>query len=289
MSGIPAPGWLRDRRFDVCVYHANCPDGFGAAWAVRAAKGDAVRYVAGHSHRPVSPADYRGLAVLLVDYCWERPTLEAVLAEARSITVIDHHLTARDAVGGLDLPGLETFFDMERSGASLAWVAFHAGEAPPLIRHVEDYDLFRFALPGTDEINLALTSRPFDFAEWDRLDTAALKAEGAAILRWVSAQVDCLAASAGRAALAGLDVPCANAPGCFVDRLGHRLAEGEPFAVVWAETADAVHFSLRSRPDGLAVNRVAEAFGGRGHRHAAVFALPKDSPEIARILRRRQP
>ena len=30
----------------LCIYHANCADGFGAAWAVHRALGDDVEFVA---------------------------------------------------------------------------------------------------------------------------------------------------------------------------------------------------------------------------------------------------
>lgn len=280
-----SPGSLRSEVFDACVYHADCPDGFGAAWAVRAAKGDGVRFVPGRSGRPVVSGDWRGLRVLLVDFCWDRAATGRVLEEAASVVVLDHHLTAEADVGPMRHPKLRTFFDASRSGAALAWSAFHESSPPALIRHIEDYDLFRRVLPGTDEIQLALASHPFDFEVWDDLDVEALRAEGGAILRWTDRQIGRIAASSGRMVLAGLDVPCANAPRCFVDRLGHRLAKDEPFAVVWAESSGFLHFSLRSREgSGLAVNAIAEGFGGRGHRHAAVFSLPRDGPQALALL-----
>jgi oligoribonuclease NrnB/cAMP/cGMP phosphodiesterase (DHH superfamily) len=272
--------------YDVCIYHHNCPDGFGAAWAVRHALGDTLRFVPGISRAAVDPEDWRDLSILLVDYCWNRETIEAVASIARHITVIDHHDSAQRQLHGLRLGNLVTYFDMKHSGAVLAWNFFNPEPAPALLRHIEDYDLFRLALPGTNELNLALTSLPYDFALWDTLDVEQLKSEGAAILRWMTQQIDHLAASASRATLAGFDVPCCNAPRCFVDRLGHHLAKNEAFAIVWAETADAIQFSLRSRDDGEIVNRIAEEFGGRGHRHAAVFSLPQTSETAAKILGR---
>ncbi len=272
-------------RYDVCVYHDHCPDGFGGAWAVRRALGERVRFIPGVSGAPVRPEAFQDLSVLLVDFCWRRADIEAVAAVARHITVVDHHETACQDLAGLSLPNLTTHFDMSRSGAMLAWRHFH-GDAPPpaLIRHIEDYDLFRFALDGTDEINLALTSLPFDFALWDTLDVEDLRRDGAPILRWATQQIDRIARSARRVTFAGHTVPCVNAPRCFVDRLGHKLAEGEAFAIVWAEARDRIHFSLRSREDGLVLNVIAEQYGGRGHRHAAVFSLPSSDPEAARIL-----
>ena len=271
--------------YDLCVYHANCPDGFGAAWAVRGALGDAVRFVPGVSGAPVDVEDYRDLSVVLVDFCWPRSTIEVVARAARRLTVIDHHETAKNDLGGLVLPNLITDFDMAHSGAMLAWKHFHGDVPPPdLLRHVEDYDLFRMALPGSDAINLALTARPFEFTVWDALDVEALRTEGEAILRWMTQQIDRIARSAKRVTFAGHEVPCANAPRCFVDRLGHKLAADAPFAIVWAEAHGRIHISLRSREGGIVVNGLAEIYGGRGHKHAAVFSLPSDSVEAASLL-----
>jgi uncharacterized protein len=276
-------GLLAHNVFDVCIYHANCPDGFGAAWAVHKAQG-ARAFESGHSLEPVSLSKYKGRSLLLVDYCWGLDTLKEVLKVARRVTVIGHHKTALSQVGDFKHPRFSAFFDMNHSGAMLTWKAFHEESAPALIQHIEDYDLFRHRLPGTNELNLALTAVPFDFEVWDSLDVDELKAEGAAISRWVSAQVDRLATSAGMATLEGHVVPCVHAPRCFVDRLGHKLAEGHPFSIVWAETKHAVHFSLRSMDDGMVVNAIAERFGGRGHEHAAVFSLPRGSAEVGQIL-----
>ena len=51
----------------LCIYHANCPDGFTAAWAVRRALGaDKVDFHPGFYHK--EPPNAQGRDVVLVDF-----------------------------------------------------------------------------------------------------------------------------------------------------------------------------------------------------------------------------
>ena len=51
----------------VCFFHAGCPDGFGAAWAVRQAWGDDATYMPrGHEDR-LAAGEMRGAEVAFVD------------------------------------------------------------------------------------------------------------------------------------------------------------------------------------------------------------------------------
>ena len=49
---------------DLCIYHANCDDGFGAAYAVWKAYGDAVKFHPGIYQ--AEPPDVTGLNVAIV-------------------------------------------------------------------------------------------------------------------------------------------------------------------------------------------------------------------------------
>src|SRR5690606_35880403 len=75
------------------------------------------------------------------------------------------------AIDAEKMPGVAIIYaliDQQRSGAGIAWDFFHPGvPRPALVNHVEDRDLWRFALPGTREIQAAVFSRPYTFAAWD--------------------------------------------------------------------------------------------------------------------------
>ena len=106
----------------VCIWHGNCQDGFGAAWAVRHALGeDNVEFYPGVYQE--APPDVAGRDVMIVDFSYKRPVIDAMAEVARSIVIFDHHKSAAEDLAGLPLPGVPQMakvaavFDMERSGA----------------------------------------------------------------------------------------------------------------------------------------------------------------------------
>lgn len=284
----------------LCIYHGNCADGFGAAWAVWKRFGDAVEFHPGAYQQ--DPPDVAGRDVLLVDFSYKRPVIESMAKMARTITILDHHKSAAEDLVAFNKPAdiFESFdcfaelsqlfgysnvralFDMERSGAMITWNYFHPNTPPPrLIQHIQDRDLWQFKLPGTREIQATLFSYPYDFAVWDELmdsfDEAGgsiLQDEGTAIERKHFKDIkELLKAGTMRMTIAGLEVPCANLPYTMSSDAGIQMAQGEPFAACYWDTPSGRVFSLRSADNGLDVSEIAKRYGGGGHRHAAGFTL----------------
>src|SRR5690348_12695265 len=77
---------------DLCIYHGNCDDGFGAAWAIWRRWRNQTAYVPGVYGKPLPEAS--GKHVLFVDFSAKRPDIEAMAKVAKSIVIIDHHKTA---------------------------------------------------------------------------------------------------------------------------------------------------------------------------------------------------
>ncbi len=259
--GSPAP----DPDRPLVLYHGDCPDGFGAAYAAWKRYGERADYRA-ISHGDPAP-DVRGRRVLVVDFAFARDVTEALRTEAADLRVLDHHRSA-----AADLRGLAYCeFDMNRSGAVMAWEHLHRAPVPPLLRYVQDRDLWRNALPGSAEVSAALSAHPYDVHVWDGLDVEALRREGAVLLRYQRQLVDRIAARATPIELGGVRVPVVNSP-VLQSEIGDRLARGQPFAGVWWQGGDGLaRWSLRSTPEGLDVSVIASRFGGGGHRNAAGF------------------
>lgn len=299
----------------LCIYHGNCADGFGAAWAVREALGDQVEFYPGVYQEP--PPDVSGRHVLLVDFTYKRPVLSEMIRTARTILILDHHKTAAEDLAGLPTPldgpydpegmyewayqcngpPLHALFDMERSGAGITWDYFHDKPRPALINHVEDRDLWRFALPHTREIQAAIFSLPYEFEVWDPWfrtdDLSQLVTEGAAIERKHHKDVAELtkvvtrlmkfdlslsvAESLGMPGGASVVVPIANLPYTLTSDAGHLLCgDNYPFAGCYWDTPEGRVFSLRSRDNGADVGEIAKQYGGGGHAHASGFRVPFD-------------
>lgn len=168
---------------------------------------------------------------------------------------------------------------MERAGSRIAWDYYFPKEAPPpVLLHVEDRDLWRFALPKTREIQANIFSYPYEFAIWDRLmaaDPAVLAVEGEAIERKHFKDVAELVKVCQRTLhIGGHDVPAASLPYTLTSDAGHLMAQGQPFAVCYWDTPRGRVFSLRSTDAGLDVSEIAKHYGGGGHRNAAGFTVP---------------
>lgn len=264
----------------LCIYHNQCPDGFAAAWVVRNALGDNVEFFKGMHQQP--PPDVYGSHVILVDFSYSKPVLENMLETAASITILDHHVTAEKELSVLLQSGrIKGLFDMNRSGAMLAWQWFNPGRpAPKLIEHIQDRDLWLFKLDGTREITTALSSYPYDFSVWDKLITSnehelkALKRDGEAIERKLQKDIKQLIESGvRRMIIGGYDVPVLNASSAYVSDAGNIMSRSEPFAACYWDHPDGRSFSLRSAEDGVDVSEVAKKYGGGGHKHAAGFTV----------------
>lgn len=286
---------------DICIHHHPCADGFTAAWAIWK-RWPAIRFHPGIYGE--SPPDVTGKNVLIVDFSYKRPVLEAMAKTAEGIIVLDHHKSAeadlapyagwpfgssgvneevvmRGAAGGLPLAAL---FDMNKSGARLAWeYAFPGAEIPEMVRHVEDRDLWRFAIPGTREINAALFSLEYTFPIWDefakRLETYPdeIIGEGAAIERKHHKDVrELLKVCTREMVIGGHRVKVANIPYTLSSDAAGALAEGQPFGACYFDDKDGNRvFSLRSRAGGLDVSEIAAAYGGGGHAAASGFRAAK--------------
>lgn len=309
------------RQLPLVIYHANCADGFTAAWAVH--KAMPADFHAAFYQAP--PPDVTGRDVIMVDFCYHADVMQQLRRAARSLLVLDHHKTANEVLphctstaldaltctrmdhrawtapktweyvqGCAELDRLEgitqaiiyALIDQQRSGAGIAWDFFHPGvPRPALVDHVEDRDLWRFALPGTREIQSAIFSRPYSFAAWDALaamDPAELRREGAVLERKHHKDVaELVATCARRMVIAGHDVPAASIPYTMASDAGAILAQGEHFAACYYDTAHTREFSLRSHATGVDVSIVAGVYGGGGHARAAGFRVPRDH-ELAR-------
>lgn len=261
----------------LCIYHGNCADGFGAALAVRNGLGpDNVEFHPGVHQDP--PPDVTGREVIIVDFSYKQPVLLEMARRAKRILILDHHKSAQKEL--VDLPdNVVAHFDMDRSGAMMAWEHFLPDTPiPRLIAHIQDRDLWRFELPGTREIQAAVFSYEYDFGVWESLmlgDINELRKEGRALERKHFKDInEFIKVASYRMTIAGYDVPVLNAPYFFSSDAGHIMGEGELFAACYWDTPEGRVFSLRSADDGLDVSEIATLHGGGGHEHAAGFRLP---------------
>lgn len=264
------------------LYHSNCPDGFGAAWAAWMALGDTASYQPVSYGKPL-PELPDGARVYIVDFSFPRDVLIALAARC-DLTVLDHHATAQEALQGLPF----ATFDMQKSGAVLTWEHFHAEPVPEILLYVQDRDLWQWQMPASKAINAGLwRGRERDFQVWksiahlwNRGVTTAkerLQSSGDAIAFSDCRMVDSLCRHPHWMRVLCYTVPAVNSP-LLQSEIGHELLQiypDAPFAVIYMTLEDGtLAYSLRARIDDFDVSVVAKEFGGGGHKAAAGFSSP---------------
>ena len=259
---------------NLVIYHANCTDGFGAAYAAWKLLGDRAEYHAAKHGEP--PPDVTGKNVVVLDFSYDNATTKRLMKEAKSFLVIDHHKSAVVELHDVTC----TRFDMNHSGAMLAWKFFHPGkESPRLIKFIEDRDLWKWEIPYSKEFSAAFDMVPFDFEEFDKyLDDSAVdnaQERGAYILAYSKTVISKIAKQAVPRKMDGKDVLVVNSSH-WMSEIGAALSPKCDFAVIWFYDHDTrqVKVSLRAHHEDSDVSEIAKKYGGGGHRKAAGFNLP---------------
>lgn len=263
----------------VVLYHGDCSDGFGGAWAAWRKFGKRAEYIPLFREEPL-PKGLVNKTLYFIDFTPNDPKeVSKLLSRNKQVTAIDHHISAKERV----LMTTNPLFALNHSGATLAWSYFHSRKKIPwLLRFVEDSDIWTWMLKASEEINEAIRLRPRDFKIWNQmakeLDNQTGRGEyatsGKIILRHRDQMIASLIGGATEVIFLGYKVFALNAPHFFASEGGHILAtKHPPFAIVWAEEGESIHVSLRSN-GRVDVSKVAQKYGGGGHKNAAGFFFP---------------
>lgn len=265
----------------LCIYHHNCADGFAGAWVIRKFYGEEnVEFFDGVYGQPAP--DVTGRNVILVDFSYKKDVMEIMIEQSESLLVLDHHTSAEKELTTLPYsPNFKCEFDMQRSGAMIAWNWFFPELSPPaLLCHIQDRDLWRFDLPGTKEIQASVFSNPYEFEVWDVLmytNPEDLRSEGVGILRKHMKDInEFIAATKHELQIDGHVVPAINCPYFMGSDACAILCKDMPFAAYYyREGPDKIKFGLRSdmSSGGLDVSKIAVKLGGGGHQEASGFVI----------------
>lgn len=102
----------------------------------------------------------------LLDYCGPEGFIERACERFKKVVLIDHHQTAIDYVHKEMPANFEKFIKMEYSGCVLTRLYFEAFDLEHrldmLLSYVQDNDLWRHALPDSEEFTAGLMSLKLD-------------------------------------------------------------------------------------------------------------------------------
>lgn len=294
-----------------CLYHKDCLDGFASAWTVYTyfkqmdpknyglfdiTSPEDVRFIPITYGETLPPLEPYASEIYIVDFSFPRDTLRALCASHRSVRVYDHHKSAREELESwVDKPtNLDLVFDMERSGCQITWdeLMGQINERHPLINHVGDRDLWKFAHEDTQPVTRMLYSTLFDFKVWDRLGECIRTEEGRRILlevgyalmgddqKKITWHID---NTLNMATIGGYSVFVTNTPKYIVSELNNLLLETQKcphgFVAAYHDTDKGRVFRLNSlNGSDVDVSVIAKAYGGGGHKHSSGFTVPKGHP-----------
>lgn len=172
------------------IYHDNCSDGFGAAFAAWMKFGDNAEYLPVSYGKDYSKSEntfpIHDREVYILDFSFPREVMDTIFRFANRVVWLDHHKTAFEmwceryekgmVSQALPIGGERHLIclDDNRSGALIAWEYFHpTTPVPKLIQHIDDYDRWQFKIEGTKAFNKALWSYvPWSFEQWKGLNSA---------------------------------------------------------------------------------------------------------------------
>lgn len=258
---------------NVVIYHAGCTDGFGAAWSAWKCLGNRAEYYP--SRHGDSPPDVKGKNVVILDYSFSNEITKKMIEDANNLLVIDHHKTAMVELHDI----ANTHFDMNKSGAMLAWEWFHPGKEPPkFIKYIMDRDLWTWELDYSKEFSAAFDMVPFEFEEFEKFEDDSVFDDavkrGSYILAYSKTVVKKICEKAQSRMYDGKEVLVVNASH-WMSEIGARLAPDCDFALIWYWDHEAKHtkVSLRAFHDTVDVAEISKKFGGGGHKKAAGFQL----------------
>jgi hypothetical protein len=267
------------------IYHGrNCPDGFAAALAAWLYYGDSAELL-GLDHGQVQTVEdlppLKGRAVYILDFSFSADILSAIDASAAKLVLLDHHKSAAEKLTGFACRCGVVHFDMQKSGARLAWEFFHPdAPVPDLVRFVEDRDIWNWSFPESPGFLSALDMEPQRLDRWQEIlaftpqEQAAFIAQGVAMDAKFQQLAKDIAQGAQPVVFNGVAGLMVNAPGMFHSVVGDILsAQSGTFALMWSAGAGgAIKAGLRSQRNFDCIP-LAESMGGGGHAQACGFRM----------------
>jgi|TARA_R110001583_G_scaffold107878_1_gene256576 nanoRNase/pAp phosphatase (c-di-AMP/oligoRNAs hydrolase) len=258
---------------DCVIYHADCTDGFGSAYAAWKLLGNRAEFHA--CKHGTKPPNVKDKTVAILDFSFSNKVTKKMIKDAKALIVIDHHKSA--VVELHDIPN--TIFDMNKSGATLAWEFFHPGkEAPKFIQYITDRDLWKWELPYSKEFSAAFDMVPYEFEEFEKFEDDSVFDDsvkrGSYILAYSKTVIKKVCDKAVSKKMNGHHVMVVNSSH-WMSEIGAKLAPDCDFALIWFYDHDdsMIKVSMRAFHDHVDVSEIAKKFKGGGHKKAAGFSL----------------
>jgi oligoribonuclease NrnB/cAMP/cGMP phosphodiesterase (DHH superfamily) len=265
----------------ICLYHSGCNDGLCAAGVVYSVYQNAATEYVPVQYNDKDIPSVEDKDVVFVDFCYPLHIMKYIAKEAKSLIVLDHHISAEKTLKYIEenYEDVTISFNKELSGAEVTWEFYYKDTpVPEVVALVGDRDLWQFRLEDTHAFYAGSREgllEPEDYSDllFNKERLSEIISDGRIIDKYQKTLVKAYEKRKPRmATVAGHLVPyfpCTH----LVSEVGNIACKGYPFSCTYFDIYDRRIFSLRSDENGLDVSKIAESFGGGGHEHAAGFSL----------------
>jgi oligoribonuclease NrnB/cAMP/cGMP phosphodiesterase (DHH superfamily) len=206
------------------------------------------------------------------------------------IKILDHHVSSYNSI----LPLLESnpelrknyIYNVNESGATLAWFAFYTTEPPEFIRYIKDRDLWKFEMINSRDINDGLYYLlGFNLDDWDKFSvnlsgiSHALELELLKKHRDQRIKILMTKGSTVKWELTELQnentVFAVNSTEHISDLGENIYMNGFTVAAIWAYDGSNKRYHISLRSNSVDVSKIAEKYGGGGHKFSSGFSCEK--------------
>jgi len=230
------------------IYHNNCTDGFGAAYAawMRYKKAGADYVALDYLKNDATVGDFKAKLidhplldreVYILDFSFPKVIMDWLFQNCLRVVWLDHHKAAFEMWCGEykkgdvfePTPGTRydessnyILLDDNHSGAWLAWDYFNNPHKkhpvpPTLFMLIDDRDRWVFAKTGSREAHAALQAmRPWSFFQWSTLSIPDLLDLGTKLMTYQTAQIN---EAIERARVCRIPIPVPNCPDYYLTGL----------------------------------------------------------------------
>lgn len=291
--------------FDIVISHKGCPDGLAARWCY-------YHYLKDRDYTPqylevvaggyLDFVDYKDKKVLMLDICYKKEQLLELSRIVSQIVILDHH---KSSYCELECDNIIFVYDIDRSGAQIAWDYFHEGIIRPwFIEMIADRDLWKWKYANSNAITTAMYSNGYYTNEgFDKLlefcdsDIKKLKTQGKIMLNMTKSRVDYVCKKAKLFVFdetkickmlniksddnntRQYNVYVVDAEHSIASEVGNKLSSDISkcdFAIVYRYDIESNQWflSCRTCSDSVDLSVLCKKFRGGGHPRAAGFSLP---------------
>jgi oligoribonuclease NrnB/cAMP/cGMP phosphodiesterase (DHH superfamily) len=264
------------------IHHGDgCTDGLGAKYAAWKKFKDTAIYIPA-SYKDKPPEIESGSEVYIADFSYSRDFLRDLYARSEILKVLDHHKSAAEELQGEPY----ATFDMNKSGAVLAWEYFHPEEKiPEFFLRIQDRDIWTWKFQDTKDILNGFSVLPqtvetidsiaFNPSITEKSALEYLKETGSSVSLYTQQQVDKIIESNAVRFMnyKGHEIAIVNSNTQASEIANNLCVKFDlDYAIVWKLDKDGcVSLNFRSDNQGknFDVSELAKFFNGGGHRNAA--------------------